>query len=45
MFVVTSTTTCQSNNSVLEMREGRPSPVIIDFGKSVCADRGQTSFG
>ena len=35
----------KSNNIGLETRGGRPSPVIIDFGNGVRADRGQTSFG
>ena len=29
----------KSNNVVVEQREGRPSPVIIDFGKSVLAEK------
>lgn len=29
----------KSNNVVLEQREGHPSPVIIDFGKSVLAEK------
>jgi len=32
----------KSNNVVLETREGRPSPVLIDFGKSVLATRAKT---
>ena len=29
----------KSNNVVVEQREGQPSPIIIDFGKSVLADK------
>jgi len=34
-----------SNNVVSEQREGQPSPVIIDFGKSVLAEKAKSTNG